>query len=97
MSSEKAYLASVKRKVFMDEKWFSEHKAPDMSPLDTGLCPYMEREVEAAGAVTADEIRKAVRKAWKGITRDIITNVMKRVRRNMLAVIENKGGNFYHE
>ena len=52
----------------------------------------MEREMEAAGAETADEIRKAVRKAWKGITRDNITNVMKRVWRSRLAVIEVQGG-----
>ena len=72
-------------------------KAPDMSYLDAGICPFMEREVEEAGAQSADEIRVAVKAAWKKVTPEMCVRIAKRVRRNMKKVIEKKGGNFYAE
>ena len=72
-------------------------KAPDMSQLDAGVCPHMERVVEASGAHTLDEIRAAVAAGWKEITPDVCERISMRVRRNMLKVIELKGGNFYDE
>ena len=71
--------------------------APDMSHLDAAVCPFMEREVEQSGAQTADEIRAAVKAAWKKITPAMCHAISARVRRNMLKVIELKGGNFYDE
>ena len=37
------------------------------------------------------------RAAWEKIPPSTMTNISKRVRRNMLKVIEQKGGNFYDE
>ena len=53
--------------------------------------------MEEAGATSADEIRAAVKAAWKKVTPAMCVKVAKRVRKNMLEVIELKGGNFYHE
>ena len=39
----------------------------------------------------------AMRAAWEKIPPSTMTNISKRVRRNMLKVIEQKGGNFYDE
>ena len=68
-----------------------------MSLLDAGVCPFMEREVEQGGATTADEIRAAVKAAWKKITPAMCRAIAARVRSNMLQVIKLKGGNFYDE
>ena len=72
-------------------------KAPDMSQLDAGLCPFMEREVNEAGAETADEIRDAMAKAWAKVTPEMCEKISKKVRINMGKVIELEGGNFYEE
>jgi len=55
--------------------------------LDAGVCPFMEREVEQAGATTPAEIRAAVKAAWKKITPAMCRAIAARVRRNMLKVI----------
>lgn len=55
----------------------------------------MEREVEAAGAKTMDEIRKAVKAAWKKLTDADCVKISKQVRKNMKKVIAQKGGNFF--
>ena len=70
-------------------------KAPDMSQLDAGVCPYMEREVEAAGAKNQVEIRAAVKAAWAKLTDADCVKISKKVRSNMLKVIAQKGGNFF--
>jgi imidazolonepropionase-like amidohydrolase len=57
----------------------------------------MEREIEQAGAQSPDEIRAAVKAAWKKITPAMCHAISARVRKNMLKVIELKGGNFYDE
>ena len=68
-----------------------------MSHLDAGICPFMEREVEKAGAETPAQIRAAVRKAWKKVTPAMCEKIAKRVRRNMRKVIDQGGGNWYTE
>ena len=80
-----------------DEIALAAGKAPDMSHCDAALCPFMEREVELAGAQTADEIRAAVRAAWKKVTPAMCVAISHRVRANMQKVINLKGGNFYDE
>ena len=52
----------------------------DTSHLDAGLCPFMEREVEAAGTETPAEIRAAVKKAFKKVTPELCEKISKRVR-----------------
>ena len=96
-------MADIKKGVITDGLGFdgglemAAGKAPDMSYLDAGICPFMEREVEEAGAQSADEIRVAVKAAWKKVTPEMCVRIAKRVRRNMKKVIEKKGGNFYAE
>ena len=75
----------------------SAGKAPDMSHLDAGVCPFMEREVEKAGATTKEQIRSAVKKAWARVTPAMCRRISLRVRKNMGKVIAKKGGNFYRE
>ena len=84
-------------KIFGGKGILAAGKAPDMSPLDAGACPFMEGAVEADGAETAQEIRKSVDKAWKKVDRSMCEKIMKRVRRNMRSVIALKGGNFYRD
>ena len=73
-------------------------KAPDMSHLDAAVCKIMENAVERSGAMTPAEIRKAVKKAWKEkITPAYLLKISKKVRSNMLKVIDLKGGNFYKD
>lgn len=57
----------------------------------------LTRFVENSGAVTVEEIRAAVKDAWKAITDEMVGKISKKVRQNMLKVIALKGGNFYHE
>ena len=81
-----------------DEVEVAAGKAPDMSHLDAGVCPFIERAVEAEGAETPDEIRAAAKKAWKQVsTPEMCQKIAKRVRKNMKEVIRLKGGNFYDE
>ena len=56
----------------------------------------LTRFVENSGAVTVEEVRAAVKDAWKAITDEMVVKISK-VRQNMLKVIALKGGNFYHE
>ena len=72
-------------------------KSPDFSMLDAGVFPWMEREVEDAGATTKEEIRAAVKRVWDSLDEDMLGRVAKRVRTNMENVIALKGGNFYTE
>ena len=83
--------------IFGGKALMAAGKAPDMSPLDAGVCPFTERMVEAEAAQTVAEIDKAVGKAWKHVTPGVCEAIMKRVRRNMIKVIGQKGGNFFEE
>ena len=55
------------------------------------MCKVIEESVEAGGAETADEIRAAVKKAWKKITPAFCERVSRRVFKNMGEVIRLKG------
>ena len=70
-----------------------------MSHLDAAICPFMEREVEHAGAHTAEEIRAAVKAAWKRVTPEMCKRVARRVRDTTCrrSLIAKKGGNFFSE
>ena len=84
-------------KIFGGKAYLAAGKAPDMSPLDAGACPYLERVVEQEGAQTKQEIRAAVKRAWKKVDKGVCEGIMKRVRRNMSNVIRLNGGNFYRD
>ncbi len=77
--------------------WVAPAKGPDMSMLDAGVNLYLKREIRQNRASTAAQQRAAMRAAWEKIPPSTMTNISKRVRRNMLKVIEQKGGNFYDE
>ena len=49
------------------------------------------------GATTADEIRKAVKAAWKKVTPKDCEKIAEHVYKNMGEVIRLMGGNFYTE
>jgi len=68
-----------------------------VSLCDTGAFPFLEREVENAGASTKAEIDHAMQAAWAKITPEICRSIADRVRLNMGKIIELKGGNFYIE
>ena len=68
-----------------------------MSHLDAGVCPFLEREIEDAGAESTEEVRKVVKRAWNAVTPEMCVKISKRVRGNMQNVIQLRGGNFYHE
>ena len=61
------------------------------------VCPFMERAVNDEGAETEDEVRAAVKKAWKKVTPAMCVKKSRTVRTNMGKVIELGGGNFYEE
>ena len=65
--------------------------------LDAGVNLYLKREIRQNRASTAAQQRVAMRAAWEKIPSSTMTNISKRVRRNMRKVIEQKGGNFYDE
>ena len=85
------------------QKWYkggielAPAKGPDMSMLDAGVNLYLKREIRQNRASTAAQQRAAMRAAWEKIPPSTMTNISKRVRRNMRKVIEQKGGNFYDE
>ena len=72
-------------------------KSPDMSMLDAGVFPWMEREVESRGATTKAEIRAAANAVFAAPTPMMLGRVADRVWRNIENVIRMKGGNFYAE
>ena len=69
-----------------------------MSHLDAGVCKLIENAVEKEGAQTADEIRAVFRRVWKAkVTPAYCLKISKHIRKNMLAVVARKGGNFYKD
>ena len=73
-------------------------KCPDMSLLDAGVCGEMEDAVEEEGAKSPEEIRRAVKRAWKErITPDFCEAAARAVWKNCGEVLRMKGGNHYRE
>ena len=85
-------------KELFDEVIIQPGRSPDVSLCDAGAFPFLEREVENAGASsTKAEIDRATQAAWAKITPEICRSIADRVRRIMGKTIELKGGNFYIE
>jgi len=57
----------------------------------------MERQQQASGALTKDEIRGSALGVWKALQPEMRGNIADRVRRNAEKVVELNGGNMYHE
>ena len=65
--------------------------------LDEGVFPWMERQQQASGATTTEEIRGSVLGVWRALKTEMLGKVADRVRRNATKVVERNGGNMYHE
>ena len=65
--------------------------------LDAGVFPWMERQQQASGATTKEEIRGSVMGVWRKLQPSMLKKVADRVRRNATKVVELNGGNFYSE
>ena len=65
--------------------------------LDVGVFPWMERQQQASGATTTEEIRGSVLGGWRALPPSMLKKVADRVRRNARKVVELNGGNFYSE
>jgi len=56
-------------------------KSPDMSMLDAGLFPWMERQQQASGATTTDEIRGSVMGVWRALKPEMLGRIGDRMQR----------------
>jgi hypothetical protein len=76
---------------------FQAGKMPDANDGDVAVFPFMKRTIGGLGkAITAEEIRVSVKKAWKLVTLAVCKNIRARVLRNM-AIVKVDGRNFYDE
>ena len=65
--------------------------------LDAGVFPWMERQQQASGAPTKDETRGSVMGVLRALKPEMLGKIADRVRRNAEKVVEQNGGNMYHE
>jgi len=93
----------LKSQAELDEWWgkgnwmFQAGKMPDANDGDVAVFPFMKRTIGGLGkAITAEEIRVSVKKAWKQVTPAVCKNIRARVLRNM-AIVKVDGRNFYDE
>ena len=76
---------------------FQAGKMPDSNDGDVAVFPFMKRTIGGLGkAITAEEIRVSVKKAWKQLTPAVFKNIRARVLRNM-AIVKVDGRNSYDE
>jgi len=68
-------------------------KSPDLSMLDEGVFPWMERQQPASGAPTKGETRGSVLGVWRALQPEMRGKIGDRVRRNSEKVVEQNGGN----
>ena len=70
---------------------------PDSNDGDVAVFPFMKRTIIGLGkAITAEEIRVSVKKAWKQVTPAVCKKIRARALRNM-AIVKVDGRNFYGE
>jgi hypothetical protein len=72
-------------------------KSPDFNLLDAFVFPRMEKWCNEMGAITKDEIKKAVKDCYSRISKDMCAAAVRKVKANMAQAIKLKGGNFYDE
>ena len=65
--------------------------------LDAGVFPWMERQQQASGATTTEEIRGSVLGGWRALQPSMLKKGADRVRPNATKVVGQNGGNFYDE
>ena len=86
-----------KHKELFDHVCLQTPKSPDLSMLDAGVFPWMERQQQTSGATTTEEIRGSVMGVWRKLQPSMLKKVADRVRLNATKVVGQNGGNFYHE
>ena len=86
-----------KLKELFDHVCLQTPKSPDLSMLDAGAFPWMERQQQESGATTKEEIRGSVLGGWRALPPSMLKKVADRVRRNATKVVGQNGGNYYHE
>jgi hypothetical protein len=83
------------------DKWFKIQiqppRSPDFNLLDASVFPTLERECNKSGAVTHEQIKKAVAKIWKLVTPATMEKAVRKVKRNMAKSVELKGGNYFYD
>ena len=86
-----------KLKELFDHVCLQTPKSPDLSMLDAGVFPWMERQQQTSGASTTEEARGSALGGWRALQPSMLKNFADRVRRNATKVVELNGGNFYSE
>lgn len=95
--SHTARITKERLEEMFDNVYFQTSKSPDLSMLDAGVFPWMEREQQARGALTAQEIRDSTMAVWRALKPEMLGKVANRIRRNAQKVVDLNGGNFYSE
>ena len=83
-----------KHKELFDHVCLQTPKSPDLSMLDAGVFPWMERQQQESGATTTEEIRGSVMGVWRKLQPSMLKKVADRVRRNATKL---NGRDFYDE
>ena len=86
-----------KLKELFDHVCLQTPKSPDLSMLDVGVFPWMERQQQASGASTTEETWGSALGGWRALLPSMPKKVADRVRRNATKVVGQNGGNYYHE
>ena len=76
-----------KLKELFDHVCLQTPKSPDLSMLDAGVFPWMERQQQESGATTKEEIRGSVMGVWRKLQPSMLKKVADRVRRNATKVV----------
>ena len=79
-------------KELFDHVCLQTPKSPDLSMLDAGVFPWMERQQQESGATTKEEIRGSVMGVWRKLQPSMLKKAADRVRRNATKVVARNVG-----
>lgn len=96
-SSHTSKCTQLKLAEIFDNVIVQPPKSPDFNLLDAYVFPQLEKKCNKKGAVSHDEIERAVKAVWKTVTKETMQQAVKRVKTNMGESIGQRGGNFYCE
>jgi hypothetical protein len=82
--------------------WFADiqiqpPRSPDFNLLDASVFPTLEKECNKSGAVSHEQIKKAVASIWNLVTPTSMGKAVRKVKRNMEKSVELKGGNYFYD
>ena len=83
-------------------KWFQNiqvqpARSPDFNLLDASVFPTLEKRCNEKGAVTHEDIKKAVKDIWTLVTPDTMEKAVRKVKKNMQKSVKLAGGNYYYD